>query len=70
MEVGTETEMKTYRGWIAASADQRTELEGLGIEVEKWCGDSETYDVKLDAAAMDRLEPLWGLFYWGLYETP
>jgi hypothetical protein len=60
-----------FHGWIAgAGPDDRARLEALGIEVGPWVEDNlggEFRDCVVSPEAMQRLDPLWPRFIWGLF---
>lgn len=67
-------EIIVLRGWIRPCEGQptdpaviRTELSALGVEVGTWdLFQSEFQDCKVSIAALNRLDPLWGKYIWGL----
>lgn len=68
----TEPEVK-LRGWIQPCGGQvdvatlRSELESVGVRVGVWdMFASEFQECEVSLSAMDKLDPLWGRYIWGL----
>lgn len=60
---------KTMRGWIMALESDRAELEAMGIVLGPRGGEDDDayFDAcEVDEAAMDKLDPHWGRFFWAL----
>lgn len=54
-----------HRGWIVAFEKDRAELEAMGIKLGAFTNAAFEYCAVSDEA-FEKLEPLWGRFYWGL----
>lgn len=67
------TEIKQLRGWIqpcdpeTSESAARVELETLGVDVGPWHEKIEEFqNCIVSREAMDKLDPLWGRYIWGL----
>jgi hypothetical protein len=58
------------RGWIVAEEYEKKELESIGIIVGEYIKEQGLFDnCIVSEEAMNKLDPLWGVFYWGLKEV-
>lgn len=55
------------RGWIIAPEGDRQRLEELGVELGEYDITGQSFeDCVVSEEAMERLNPLWGMYIWGL----
>ncbi len=65
------TANRRWRGWIIVERrDDAEELKALGVELGAYSSEDHEFAAELDEAAMDKLNKLWGRFYWGLEPVP
>ena len=56
------------KGWIGATESDRVELESFGIILGEYDHQNQEYkDCLISEEAFNKLAPLWGVYYWGLY---
>jgi hypothetical protein len=56
------------KGWIIADESEREFLESLGLKLGPYDPAAGEFTAcTADDEAMDRLNPHWGRFYWGLF---
>ncbi len=55
------------KGWIIARKEAGPELEALGVRLGPYDeGEGSFESCEVSAEAFEKLNPLWGRFYWGL----
>lgn len=61
--------MKTWQGWIVANKNDINLLESLGVKI-KGVKDqalmTAEYIIECDDETLQKLDPYWGRFIWGL----
>jgi len=56
-----------YRGWISGTKDDVEVLKELGVTVGPWVEELRAWTpCDVTAAALQRLDRMWGRFIWGL----
>lgn len=59
---------KLLHGWIIAYITEEEELKNLGIKVGEYNHEGGCFeDCEVSTEAMNKLDSLWGKFYWGLH---
>ncbi|MCD6123983.1 hypothetical protein J7J62_02290 [bacterium] len=58
-----------YKGWIIADYKDKEFLEKIGIKLGKYNEKTKSFeDCIVSSEALEKLDPYWGRFYWGLTE--
>jgi len=58
---------RTLKGWIIASYEDKEFLEELGIKLGRYNREGKSFeDCVVPLQALEKLDPYWGRFYWGL----
>ena len=59
-----------YEGWIIADYEDKEFLEKLGIRLGKYNEETTSFEnCKVSLEALEKLDPYWGRFYWGLWPS-
>ena len=60
-----------WSGWVGGATIDRAHLESLGVTVvQERARDAHGYvgfEVRMGPDAVDRLDPFWGRYVWGLF---
>jgi len=60
-----------YRGWIIADYEDKEFLERLGVKLGRYDEEFTSFeDCELSPETLEKLDPYWGRFCWGLKWTP
>lgn len=66
-----ESERCEWSGWVGGASSDRAHLKSLGVTVvHERARDAHGYvdfEVKMGADAVERLDPFWGRYVWGLF---
>lgn len=55
------------KGWILATQADQKKLEEFGVVVGPYNPDEGCFEeCQVSDEALDKLDPLWGQYYWGL----
>ena len=57
-----------YKGWIIADREEKEFLEKLGVKLGEYDERSGSFEnCELSPETLEKLDPYWGHFFWGLY---